>query len=72
MNINNKQNILTYLKILNAFLLFTKPVKALYNILPPSIGPKGSKLNNPTPTLIKYNQYNKSLVQVNAENKDLG
>jgi len=33
------------------------------SILPPSIGPKGTKLNKPIPKFKTYNQYNKPRIQ---------
>ena len=53
--------------IVNNFLALISSLKknneAVYNILPPSTGPKGNKLNKPIPMLIMNNHNNNSANQ---------
>ena len=58
MKINNKQKEVIYVQIFFAFSGVVNLLHNVRNILPPSTGPIGNKLNNPTPKLITYNHWN--------------
>ena len=53
--------------ILTFFSFLIKTLRPVKNILPPSTGPSGSKLNNAIPTLINHNQKNNSFNQKNVQ-----
>src|SRR3989344_6884788 len=54
----------TFFTFLSSLIIYVKPTS---NILPPSTGPSGSRLNNPMPNEIIHNQLNNSNNQMNIE-----
>src|SRR3989344_8022035 len=65
--ISNRQNKLIKVNNFDAtFLFFMKYDTPTLNMRPPSTGPRGSRLNKPTPRLITYSQKNNLDSQKNA------
>lgn len=68
MKINSRQKKLMNPQIFFAFASFLQtPSIAAKNILPPSIGPRGNKLNNPMPKFMTTNQKTSMLIHETKE-----